>query len=67
MTYNPHMTAAQVAKKIGVSSEAIYAAIRRGKLAATKRGRDWWITPGALAQYEANRSKRGRPRKETTQ
>lgn len=57
------MTTAEAAQQIGVTTTAVRAAIRAARLKATKRGREWWITPAALARYEASLTGVGRPRK----
>lgn len=53
------MTTNEAAAALGISRHGILMAIRRGALAATKRGRDWWITPAAIEAYRAERL--GRP------
>jgi len=46
------MTVAQAAKDLGLESEgSLRLQIRRGKLRAIKKGRDWFIDPDDLESY----------------
>lgn len=58
------MTTREAAARRHCSTEAILSLIRRGRLRATKVGRDWYITEKALAAVAGIHS--GRPRKATT-
>lgn len=53
------MTTEQAAAELGVSVRRIQALIASGKLSAKKNGRDWSITPAALAKVKDR--KPGRP------
>ena len=52
-------TTAEVAHHLGVSDRAIVQAIQRGRLEATKAGRDWAITAAAVNAYRASRKGTG--------
>jgi excisionase family DNA binding protein len=56
------MTTAEAAAELGVTVRRVQALIGAGRLAASKVGRDWWITPAALDKVRV-RPPRGRPRK----
>ena len=59
-----YMNVEMMAQEAGVSTRAIYAAIRRKKLKAKKFGRDWFATKAAFNEYQNNSKGRiGRPRK----
>jgi excisionase family DNA binding protein len=47
------MTLAEAAAKLGVSPDTLRSQIRHGALKATKRGRDWHVTPKEVARYGA--------------
>lgn len=50
------MTLREAAKKIGVRADTLRRQIARGKLTATKRGRDWYVTGKEVKRYrEENR------------
>lgn len=53
------MTLREAADSLGVTPDTLRQAIRRGALRATKRGRDWWVTEGAVEEYRAKHL--GRP------
>ena len=55
------MTTKEAAKAANVQTGTIVQWIRRKKLKAEKRGRDWHITPGALRSVVVKKA--GRPRK----
>lgn len=58
------MTTNEAAAALGLRPVTIRAAIKAGTLRATKRGRDWHITPAAVEAYRASSlGKPGRPRK----
>jgi excisionase family DNA binding protein len=57
-----YITVPQAAKQRGVSEQAILDLICRGKLAATKVGRQWFIHKRDLAAYAPDSG--GRPRKD---
>lgn len=45
------MTLAEAAKALNVTPDTLRQQIARGKLRATKRGRDWWVTPREVERY----------------
>ena len=47
------MTLAEAAAILGVTADTLRQQIAAGRLRATKRGRDWWVTPKAVADYRA--------------
>jgi excisionase family DNA binding protein len=47
------MTTDEAAAKLGLSPQTLRNQVASGRLVATKRGRDWWITPAALDRYRA--------------
>lgn len=54
------MTTKTAAAELGVTVHRIRALIKAGRLKATKKGRDWHITPAALEKVRDR--KPGRPR-----
>jgi predicted site-specific integrase-resolvase len=64
------MTIPELSKRIGIEASVIRRWLISGSkpIHATKHGRDWWIEEDkALAKFIASfeKSKKGRPRKET--
>lgn len=58
------MTITEAAEKLGLSHHTVRNQVRAGRLAAEKRGRDYWITPAAVERYRTERlGKAGRPPK----
>ena len=47
------MTLAEAAALLGVTAATLRQQIANGKLKATKRGRDWWVTPREVERYRA--------------
>lgn len=45
------MTLLEAAALLGVTAATLRQQIANGKLRATKRGRDWWVTKGEVARY----------------
>lgn len=45
------MTLTEAAAIIGVTAATLRQQIANGKLRATKRGRDWWVTKGEVERY----------------
>lgn len=45
------MTLLEAAAILGVTAATLRQQIANGKLRATKRGRDWWVTRGEVARY----------------
>jgi excisionase family DNA binding protein len=46
------MTLTEAAAVLGVSPDTLRQQIARGRLKATKLGRDWWVTPKEVERYE---------------
>jgi len=56
------MTLPEAAKVLGLSAAGLRVQVRRGSLRATKRGRDWHVTPREVERYRAESLGRvGRP------
>jgi excisionase family DNA binding protein len=45
------MTLVQAAAILGVTPDNLRGAIKRGTLRATKKGRDWFVTPREVERY----------------
>lgn len=45
------MTLIEAAAILGVTAATLRQQIANGKLRATKRGRDWWVTPKEVERY----------------
>lgn len=45
------MTVAEAAARLGIAPRTVRAQIATGRLAATKRGRDWDLTPATVERY----------------
>lgn len=45
------MTLIEAAELLGVQAATLRQQIANGKLRATKRGRDWWVTKAEVARY----------------
>jgi excisionase family DNA binding protein len=59
-------TTDEVAELLNIKPRAVRMHIERGNIAATKRGRDLFITQAALDTFKSNRKGPGRPKKEST-
>ncbi len=46
------MTLLEAAALLGVTAATLRQQISNGKLRATKRGRDWWVTSREVARYQ---------------
>lgn len=57
------MTTHEAAHILGITSRAITSLIRKERIHATKRGRDYWIEPEEVARYASERRAVGRPKK----
>ncbi len=55
------LTTKQVAAMLGLRTTTVNQLIKRGKLAATKYGRDWLIVPEEVERYQRERHKPGWP------
>lgn len=49
------MTLKEAAALLGVTPATLRQQIANGKLRATKRGRDWWVTKGDVHWYQVHR------------
>lgn len=47
------MTVHEASSALGVNTQRIRALIASGRLAASKRGRDWWVTLSAIEACRA--------------
>ncbi len=45
------MTLIEAAASLGVTAANLRGAIKRGALKATKKGRDWFVTPAEVERY----------------
>lgn len=45
------MTLLEAAASLGLTAATLRQQIANGKLRATKRGRDWWVTAGEVERY----------------
>ena len=45
------MTLKEAASLLGLSPTTLRIQVLKGKLKATKRGRDWWVTPKEVQRY----------------
>lgn len=55
-------TAKEAAPLLGISPGSVRAFIKRGTIAATKRGRDWFITQDEIDRYNRERRAPGSPK-----
>lgn len=56
------MTLGEAAARLGITPDTLRQQIARGRLQATKHGRDWWVSEEAVADYAAGRrGVHGRP------
>ena len=46
------MTIKEAAERLGLAPSTLRHQIDNGKLKATKRGRDWWVTPAEVKRYQ---------------
>ena len=47
------MTLKEAAASLGLAVQTLRTQIKLGVLPATKRGRDWFVTPAAVERYRA--------------
>jgi excisionase family DNA binding protein len=45
------MTLQEAAARLGLASSTLRVQVRNGKLRATKKGRDWHVTPTEVERY----------------
>lgn len=58
------MTTTEAADRLGLTARSVARLIKTGAIAATKRGRDYWIDDAELERYQAIRKPAGRPKKD---
>lgn len=46
------MTLTEAAALLGVTPDTLRQQIAKGKLTATKHGRDWWVTDAEVKRYQ---------------
>ncbi len=63
----PELTTPEAAALLGVQPKTISRYIKRGLIAAEKRGRDYFITQEEIERFKAERRGRGRPRNDDEQ
>jgi excisionase family DNA binding protein len=54
------MTLTEAAAALGVTAATLRQQIANGRLKATKRGRDWWVTKREVERYRAESRRRPR-------
>ena len=54
------MALADAARRLGLSPATLRVQIRNGKLAATKLGRDWYLTPEEVERYAQENRRSGK-------
>ena len=52
----------EAAARLGVAASTLRVQIRKGKLHATKRGRDHWVTDGEIERYRRESKGRHQPK-----
>lgn len=57
------VTLLQAAAFLGTTPDNLRGAIKRGSLKATKRGRDWWVTPREVERYGKENRRRQKENK----
>lgn len=57
------MTTHEAADRLGLTARSVARLIKTGAIAATKRGRDYWIEDAEVERYAAQRRPAGRPHK----
>lgn len=58
------LTTEEAGELIGISETTVRTHIRRGRIEAKKRGRQWWIHMDEAIRYRDRPQKTGRPKKE---
>lgn len=53
------MTLTEAARVLGLSRNTLQIQAQRGKLRATKHGRDWWVEQTEVERYAAEVKKEG--------
>lgn len=57
------MTTSEAADRLGIKARSVAILIKRGLIAATKHGRDYWIDAEEVERYAAERQPQHRPKK----
>jgi excisionase family DNA binding protein len=55
------LTLTEAGERFGLSPVTLRVLVNQGRLAATKRGRDWFVTASAVRAYLTSRKPAGRP------
>jgi excisionase family DNA binding protein len=55
------LTLTEAGERFGLSPVTLRVLVNQGRLAATKRGRDWFVTASAVRAYLKSRKPAGRP------
>ena len=55
------LTTHEAAERLGIKPRSVVALIRRGRLAAEKRGRDWFVEAAEVERYKSERLPAHRP------
>jgi excisionase family DNA binding protein len=56
------LTLREAAAQLGITADTLRAQVRRGRLSATKLGRDWVVETAEVARYErTSLGRQGRP------
>ena len=56
------ITLREASTKFGLSPDSLRVYVFKNKLKAKKRGRDWWTTAKAVAQYLDGRERKRKPK-----
>lgn len=60
------MTTKEAAELLGLSPITVRRQIENGAIKATKRGRDWWVTPAEVARYRAESLGKRKPQSDVS-
>jgi excisionase family DNA binding protein len=55
------MTTTEAADALGLTRAWLWRLIKRGTIAAERRGRDWWIEDSEVERYKVDRKPAHRP------
>ncbi len=59
------LTTGEAARLLGISAATVRQSIRRGALAATRMGRDWFLTRAEVERYARDKKTWKAPRRTT--
>jgi excisionase family DNA binding protein len=61
------LTLREAAEQLGITADTLRAQVRRGRLRATKLGRDWLVEEAEVTRYkQTSLGRAGRPAREAT-